>query len=318
MDFEQHGNLIMKKSILRVAGVRGWPTLFLLLGLGLLFSNALAKGENLEALFPAEKQIAPWQKDGAFQYYAGKNLRNYLDGGADIYLEYGFRSVGVQAYKKEQQNLQIEVYHMESPEAALGIFSFRRHYKADSSVAFPNESSKYDFLFAKGSYFVAVTNMDGSSRTAGVLKKFALFVLEKIPAEALDSNPFDKLPPRGLVPNSPMLIDGPLAMRVRWPLGQIHCFHFDRGTRAVTGRYRSGKLNFSLYVIFPGKRVDFYSLVECFGNILNGAMVVKSNSKIVLAMMNSRKTIFLKKGKTVWIIPDLFDDLPVLKFLGEM
>ncbi len=295
----------------------GWRTVLLLT---LLFYAATgqATSNKIHTFLPAPQQIAPWQKDGTLQIYRGKQLQKYLDGGADIYLEYGFQSVGVQTYKKGDQALQIEIYQMQSPLAALGIFSFRRHYPADSTVAFPNESSKYDFLFAKGAYFVAVTNMDGSSETAGELKKIALFILKKIPGAPLAQSPFAVLPSSGLVADSPMLINGPLTMRVRWPLGRIHCFHFERGTRAVTGRYQSGQLHFSLFVVLPGRRVDFYSLVECFGNIMNATMVVKSNQKIVLAMMNSKKAIFLKKGNRVWIIPDLFDDLPVLKFLGEM
>ncbi len=301
---------VSRRNIVRMVGF--------LTVLFLTSAPVFSKVRHLSDFLPSEKQISPWQKDGSFRVYAGKGLQKYLDGGADIYLEYGFRAAGVQAYKKGQQALQVEIYRMTSSQAALGIFSFRRHFPADSSMAFPNESSQYDFLFAKGHYFVAVTNMDGGSDTAHSLKKFAGFIAQNIAGKTPAPNLFAALPRRGLVPWSPMFINGPLAMRVRWPIGEIHCFHFERGTRVVTGRYQADKLDFALFVVFPGKRVDFYSLVECFGNILNAAMVVKSNQKIVLTMMNSRKTIFLKKGQNVWIIPNLFDDLPVLKFLGEM
>jgi len=302
---------------MKIQHKRYWQIAGLILGTALLVSGALANVNTVQTFFPTASQMAPWQKDGALQIYRGKQLREYLDGGADIYLEYGFKKAAVQTYKKGDQSLQIEIFQMQSPLAALGLFSIRRHYPADSTVVFPNESSRYDFLFTKGSYFVAVTNMDGSPGTAKILKKTALYILKNIPGGLLRQEPFSVLPTRGLLADSPMNFNGPLAMRVRWPLGQIHCFHFDRGTYAVTAHYRSHTLHFSLFIIFPGKRVDFYSLVECFGNILNATMMVKSNQKIVLTMMNSKKTIFLKKGQQVWIIPDLFDDLPVLKFLGE-
>jgi len=284
----------------------------------LLFqSTGWTKGVNLNRFFPLQTEIAPWKTDGEFQGYDAAHLQDYLDGGADIYLEYGFQSVGVQSYKNEKGELQVEIYQMKSPDAALGIFTFRRHYPPDSTLGVSNETSKYDILFQKGRYFVAITNMDGSQETARALKKFAVVMLKKIPAGAMETDPFASLPAKGLQPASEMLIAGPLSMRVRWPLGRLHCFHFERGTRGVTARYKFKKVRFALFVVHPGKRAGFYKLVECFGNIFNATMIVKTNKTIVLAMMNSKKTIFLKKGKDVWIIPDLFDDRPVLKFLGD-
>lgn len=284
----------------------------------LLFQLAgWTKGENLSRFLPLQAEVSPWVREGAFQTYDAAHLQDYLDGGADIYLEYGLSSVGVQAYRSKKGELQVEIYRMDSPEAALGIFSFRRHYPPDSTLGVPNEVSKYDVLFQKGRYFVAITNMDGGPETAGALRVFAVLLLKKIPAEAMGANPFSVLPARGLQPVSEMLIAGPLSMRVRWPLGQLHCFHFERGTTGVTARYKAKNIHFELFVLHPGKRAGFYQLVECFGNIFNATMIVKSNEKIVLATMNSKKTIFLKKGKDVWIIPNLFDDRPVLKFLGE-
>ncbi len=280
-------------------------------------STGWTKGESLIRFFPLQTEITPWKTDGNFQAYNSAHLQDYLDGGADIYFEYGFQSVGVQAYKKKDGMLQVEIYGMKSPKAALGIFTFRRHSLPDSTFKVPNEVSKYDILFQKGRYFVAITNMDGSPATAHALRKFAAVMLKKIPAGGMETNPFASLPAKGLQPASEMLISGPLSMRVRWSLGRLHCFHFERGTRGVTARYKFKKIHFELFVIHPAKRAGFYALVECFGNIFNATMIVKSNEKIVLAMMNSKKTIFLKKGKDVWIIPDLFDDRPVLNFLGE-
>ncbi|NOY76845.1 MAG: hypothetical protein GXO76_03125 [Calditrichaeota bacterium] len=299
------------------ARFRSMSYLGIILCLLLLQSEGRANEKKISRFLPLQEEILPWQKDGSFQTYDAAHLQDYLDGGADIYLEYGFSSVGVQAYTNKKGELQVEIFRMTSPEAALGIFSFRRHYPPDSTLEIPNEVSKYDILFQKGRFFVAITNMDGSPETARALRKFAVSILKKIPAEAPGADPFSALPAKGLQPVSEMLIAGPLSMRVRWPLGRLHCFHFERGTTGVTARYKAKNIRFELFVIHPGKRAGFYQLVECFGNIFNATMIVKSNKKIVLAMMNSKKTIFLKKGKDVWIIPNLFDDRPVLNFLGN-
>lgn len=297
--------------------IRAQNLIFVIFSLFLLQANGWAKGKKLAEFLPVETEITPWETDGDFQTYNADHLQDYLDGGADIYLEYGFQDIGVQSYKNGNGLLQVEIYRMKSPEAALGIFSYRRHFSPDSALDVPNEISRYDILFQKNCYFVAITNMDGGAKTAQALKVFAMSILRRIPEGKMAKNPFDQFPRKNLQPSSEMIIAGPLSMRVRWPLGRLHCFHFERGTKAAVAKYKSDGLSFDLFIVHPGKRAGFYQLVECFGNIFNATMIVKSNKKIVMAMMNSKKTIFLKKGKDVWIIPDLFDDRPVLKFLGE-
>ena len=54
-------------------------------------------------------------------------LWDYIDGGADIYLEYGFRRVTVQDLKQKDYHYLLEVYEMSSPMAAFGIYSVSRY-----------------------------------------------------------------------------------------------------------------------------------------------------------------------------------------------
>ena len=289
------------------------------IGLSVLFirSAAQAKEDSLASFFPAESQTAPWKLDGNFERYDASHLQDYLDGGADIYLEYGFRALGVQFYMNKDRRIQAEIFRMKSPGAALGAFSYRRHSPADTSLHVPNALSKYGILFQKGTYFGAITNMDGSPETAGALKRFAGIILQKIPGKTIRNNLLQKLQQKGLQPSTAMIIAGPLSMRVRWPIGKIHCFHFDKGTKAVTANYKSGRLKYTLFIVMPGKDAGFYKLADCFRNSLNAAVIEKSDKRIVLKMRNSKKILFLKKGTDVWIIPDLLNDLPVLKSPGE-
>ena len=56
-------------------------------------------GSAQDLYLPADNAAAGWAKDGAPQEFEGEDLYTYIDGGAEIYQEYGFRRVIVQDYE---------------------------------------------------------------------------------------------------------------------------------------------------------------------------------------------------------------------------
>jgi len=54
---------------------------------------------------------------------AGQDFRDYLKGGGDIFLEYGFRSLLVQDLRWKTEHIVLEAYEMNDPCAAYGIYS---------------------------------------------------------------------------------------------------------------------------------------------------------------------------------------------------
>jgi len=56
-------------------------------------------------------------------YYDGEALWGLINGGADLYLEYGFNKLLLQLIEWKGYKFRIEIYRMKSPEAAVGIFS---------------------------------------------------------------------------------------------------------------------------------------------------------------------------------------------------
>lgn len=51
------------------------------------------------------------------------SLYGYINGGAELYLEYGFDTLLVTELVIEGSDIKAEVYRMKDPEAAFGIFS---------------------------------------------------------------------------------------------------------------------------------------------------------------------------------------------------
>ena len=110
--------------------------------------------------------------------YEGKGLYGYIDGGAELYLEYGFRKLVVQEVVAHAHRVTIEIYQMKSPQAAFGIFSISR-YRCTSVDTLCEWScmARHQLQLALGDYFIRIVNGNSSDdaqslslRIASVLK----------------------------------------------------------------------------------------------------------------------------------------------------
>ena len=65
----------------------------------------------LSTLLPEGPELRCWTKDGDHQSFEGEDLFIYIDGGAEIYFEYGFRRVIVQDYRNDAgSRLSLEIF----------------------------------------------------------------------------------------------------------------------------------------------------------------------------------------------------------------
>ena len=73
-------------------------------------------------ILPAGGFVRGWEADGPPRVFIEKDLFNHIDGGAELFLEFGFAKLRVQPYSGEKAELVGELYEMTGPAAALGIY----------------------------------------------------------------------------------------------------------------------------------------------------------------------------------------------------
>ncbi|MGE5412070.1 MAG: DUF6599 family protein, partial [Clostridiales bacterium] len=114
-------------------------------------------------------------------FYDQKTLWGYIDGGADIYLEYGFDKMIIEEITQQNHHFKVEIYKMKNPEAAFGIYSVS---KADcplsDSLAEYCCITSYQTTAFKAEYFISVINDSGDKESIQLGKKLASIVLGKI------------------------------------------------------------------------------------------------------------------------------------------
>lgn len=146
------------------------------------FPSFCQKEFKINDLLPGSGEFENWKVKDSIEIYTGENLFSYIDGGADIYLEYGFKEVASCKYTNfASSSFRIEVYKMTSDSAAFGIFTINSSEKG-KPVDLGNKALLYDYYldFWKGSYFVRCTSGQRDNGLMDTLKLFAGYVNDKI------------------------------------------------------------------------------------------------------------------------------------------
>ena len=107
--------------------------------------------------------------------YTKESLFGYMDGGAELYLEYGFDRLVVSEIDIGDTEYKVEVYKMNDPEAAFGIYSVSV-FRCDTSGHINDYScqSDYQLQVCKGPYYISIINNSGKSEAAEQSIKLAI------------------------------------------------------------------------------------------------------------------------------------------------
>lgn len=194
------------------------PAPYLLFFLIVFFAPGIkAKTDQLSSFLPASTEISPWRIQGDSQTASGEDLYLLINGGAELYLEYGFQSaLFFQMVHPEGGGVNIEIYEMEDTAAALGVFSLK---KGASSLSLPlGEACALDDYYLnllKGRYLITLTGLNQEEPTLKGLKELAAWLDGKIPVSAPLPSLYRRL--TALAPKDATLsyIEGPLALTNR-------------------------------------------------------------------------------------------------------
>ena len=231
---------IMEKSVFMVV------LLLTCLCLSLNSSGDLSsQQQSLHKYIPEANELGEWKKDGSPQEYKGEDLFLYIDGGAEIYHEYGFRQVVVQDYlNKGGKSISLEVFEMLNPESAYGMYTFKTSAQGDV-LAIGDEAllEGYYMNFWKGNFLVTLTGFDEDEETVKGLLRIARAVDAKLETRGKKPHLISTLPERGLLALSIKYFKGNLGLYNMYPFFTKNVFAFGEGIKAD---YSAG---YSVYII---------------------------------------------------------------------
>jgi hypothetical protein len=194
---------------------------------------------------PAAFWFAGWAPYGQVRNYTKKNVTDRLEGSAELFLQYGFTDLAVhrfrpavQAKKTAGKEIALEIYRMETPADAFGIFSVRRSgaEKVSEIIKALNWISPARASFVKGNAYINILAMGCEEAEVEKVAAAAAAKInlpgDPVPAEVA------RLPKTNLVPGSERYIRGGLAAGEESPLLGRDFWGFKaEKSRAVTARY---------------------------------------------------------------------------------
>jgi len=113
--------------------------------------------------------------------FTGESLWGYMNGGADIYLEYGFEILRVEEFFSEDETIKLELFKMDDPISAFGIYSIKTFKCEQSNITTTtNCFNRFQFQLLYGDYYIQLINESGSEKTKQTMISIAELLLQKI------------------------------------------------------------------------------------------------------------------------------------------
>jgi hypothetical protein len=135
---------------------------YIFLKLVLCLFHAVIYGSDGEMPVPTREDLpgADFLRD---EIYVGGALWGLINGGADLYYEYGFDRMALQEISLGEEQFRLELYRMNGPQSAFGIYSVSRHGCEKTGVTVAGDClNKYQYQFYCGNYYLSLINYSGS------------------------------------------------------------------------------------------------------------------------------------------------------------
>ena len=257
-----------------------------LIGLLLLCITSLASAQtpaSLHGLLPADNEVSGWIRSGTLQNYRGEKLFEMIDGGAEIYHEYGFSQVLRADYEnKTGHTVTLELYEMADAAAAYGIYSSNIG-DSGQQVDIGQEAmlSGYYLNFWKGKLLVTVIGSDSDPATVQGILDLARKVAKHYEPVAEKPALVSLLLSKPLPMTNPLYVRGDLGVMNNYVFDMENIFHIREGVigtvndyRVFVFRYRDEKESLGIYTgaiakIAAGSRFtdvrqlrDTYSMID--------------------------------------------------------
>ena len=185
-----------------------------------------------------------WGKTGFRDTFTNDDLYRYINGGAERYLGYGFQRLLVQEYQSrdEKSAIRVEIYQMDRPSNAFGIFSSDNHGDRPDAVGAEAALGDYLLQFWQGPFFVRVQDIELSGALRETLLEFGRPISALLPSTKPDDLPtiISMLPEKGLIEQSVCYFHTQNSLNSFVYLGEENILGLGKDTEAVSAEYETG------------------------------------------------------------------------------
>jgi len=231
----------------------------------------------LKSLYP--EQVNSYTPQGDYSYYTPENLYDYINGGAELFISYGFDTLLSRTYENENNpEVLVEIFSMNSPADAYGVYSIQRE-KENVNVGQGGQYIPGSLMFWKDHYFISIIAERETSGTKAILLNFGQEISNNIPHEG-------KLPGiTGIVPKENLVEAGlkyfhhAVWQNTYYFIAHENIFMIDNDTPSLLARYgEAGNRYFLLLIQYNSAqkaKIAYSSAKESFFSGINNEGLLK-------------------------------------------
>jgi len=204
-----------------------------------------------KSITPPSNFCSGWALRAEKLHLVKDGLFNYIDGAAELFMEFGFNDLYVYEYGNGDDILTLEIYSMESSKSALGLYLMKcgKDLQLQGKES-DEESLRYQIPIMKGSWFILINNSHGEKRLLPAMKALAGEVKKSLPDEKV-LHVFETLPGESLVKNSELLFRGPCALQQIFIFGRGDVLKLQGKIFGCAGDYRGEDGSLYTRLIIP-------------------------------------------------------------------
>jgi hypothetical protein len=201
-----------------------------------------------EDLLPASGAVAGWERSGEAEVYVPEDLFDYMDGQAELFFVYNFEKLATQEYQRGQEGpIIVEVYQVDSPADAYGLFSFyATGQPMDLGAGGAVEPGRL-ISFWQGPFYARVFAYGEAEQES--LSALARQVAAGMPEEGALPELVTRLPQENLVSGSARFFHQKLSLDNLIWLGDENILDLSEQTDAVLAVYTYGDTQAQLLVV---------------------------------------------------------------------
>ena len=206
--------------------------------------------DSLTVLLP--NSVEGWTQSEAPAVYDRKDLFDYIDGGAELYLAYDFQHLVVQGYMPEKEDslrensIMAEIWQMNSSADAYGIYSFDLEGK---KVAIGQMGAYSDGLlrFWKDRFFVRILGLEDNLKE--IILKLGSKIDKSIKKDGEPPQLVSRIPSDSLVPGSVHFFHKQIILKNFYFFPDQNVLNLDEETDCVLADFAVSKDSLKLLLI---------------------------------------------------------------------
>jgi len=184
-------------------------------------------------------QISGWEKSPAARVYLPDNLFEYINGNAELFISYDFRSLITFAYTGSgSKEITVDIFDMGDPSNAYGVFAHSR--ETEDRFVSDEIGSEYGgglLTFWKGPFYISVLAFPETEESKETVRTIARAVSKEIPGMSGKPPILSRLPVEDLAPFSVRYFYHHIWLNTHFFISGENILNLGRETPAVLAKY---------------------------------------------------------------------------------